>query len=198
MRLITLPAAALLNKLLDSEPWARARLAPFAGETVEFAGAPAPPMRLAIRDGGHITPGDAAPTLTLSLRGGAFGILAAAAPGEDRLMRMFDVSGNARLASEIMLLARHLRWDAEEDLSSLVGDVLAHRVAGAARAIAAWHLEAARRLAENLVEYAVEERRLLVPRGELEDFAAGVAQFRDRVARFAKRLELAGAASPGR
>jgi ubiquinone biosynthesis protein UbiJ len=196
MRLISLPAAAILEKLLDAEPWARARLAPFAGETVEFAAAPAPPLRLAIGDGGRIAPGDATPTLTFSLRPGALGTLAAAAPGEDRLMRVFDVAGNARLASEILLLARHLRWDAEEELSRLVGDVLAHRMAGAARAIAGWHLEAARRFAANVVEYVVEERRLLVSRAEFEEFASGVAQLRDRIARLAKRLELAGAASP--
>lgn len=196
MRLISLPAAALLDRLLDAEPWARAKLAPFAGETVEFAVPPAPPLRLTIGDGGRIAPGEAAPTLSFSLRAGALATLAAGS--EDRLMRVFDVSGNAQLASEILLLARHLRWDAEEDLSKLVGDVLAHRVAGAARAVAAWHLDAARRLAENFVEYALEERRVLVPRGEFGAFAADVTQLRDRIARLAKRLELAGAASPGR
>ena len=196
MRLIAFPAAAALDKLLDTEPWARVRLAPFAGETIEIIAAPAPRLRLAIGDDGRIAPGEAEPTLTLTLRDGALAslaALAAAAPGEDRLMRAFDISGNARLASEILLLARHLRWDAEEFLSRLVGDVLAHRMAGAARSVAAWHLETARRLAEALVEYAVEERRLLIPRGEFEQFAENVAQLRDRIARLAKRLESAGA-----
>ena len=201
MRLVSLPAAAVLDNVLASEPWARARLAPFAGETVEFTAACAPPLRLAIRDGGRIVPGDSAPTLSFSLREGALATLAAAADAagsDERLMRAFNIAGNAKLASEILLLARHLRWDAEEDLSRLVGDVLAHRMAGAARAFVAWHVEAARRLAGNLVEYAVEERRLLIPRGEFEDFAAGVAHLRDRIARLAKRLESAGTASPGR
>jgi ubiquinone biosynthesis protein UbiJ len=190
MRLISLSAAAVLEKLLDTEPWARARLAPFAGETVEFVAAPAPPLRLVIGNGGRIAPGDATPTLTFSLRPGALGTIAAGAPGEDRLMRAFDVAGNARLASEILLLARHLRWDAEEELSRLVGDVLAHRMAGAARAIAGWHL------AGNVMEYVVDERRLLVSRAEFDEFASGVAQFRDRIARLTRRLELAGAAAP--
>lgn len=196
MRIISLPAAALLDRLLGAEPWARARLAPFAGETVEIIAPPAPPLRLSIGAGGRIAAGEAAPTLSFTLRAGALAALAA--PGEDRLARAFDVAGNAQLASEILLLARHLRWDAEEDLSRLVGDVLAHRVAGGVRAVAAWHLDAARRLAENVVEYALEERRLLVPRSEFGDFAADVAQLRDRIARAAKRLELAGAASRGR
>ena len=199
MRLISTPAAVLLNRLLDAEPWARARLAPFAGETVQFSFPPVPALRLAIGEGGHIAPGGSEPSLTLSLRDGVLvAMTAAAAPGEDRLMQAIDISGNARLASEILLLARHLRWDAEEDLSRWVGDVLAHRIAGAARAIAGWHLDAGRRVSESVMEYVIEERGLLVRRSEFGVFSAEVAQLRDRVARLAKRLELAGAASPGR
>ena len=199
MRLITTPAAVLLNNLLDGEPWARARLVPFAGETVQFSFPPVPALRLAIGEGGRIAPGISEPTLTLSLREGAFAAVTAAAPGEDRLLQAIDISGNARLASEILLLARHLRWDAEEDLSRLVGDVLAHRIAGAVRAIAGWHLEAGRRVSESVMDYVIEERGLLVRRSEFEVFSADVAQLRDRVERLVKRLELAGAAAaPGR
>ena len=54
--------------------------------------------------------------------------------------------GNDKLAAEVLLLARHLRWDAEEALSRLIGDVAAHRVAGAGRALIAWHEDSARRL----------------------------------------------------
>ena len=198
MRLISTPAAALLNSLLHAEPWARARLAPFAGETVQFSFPPLPVLRLAIAEGGRVAPGDREPTLVLSLRDGALAAIVAAAPGEDRLLQTIDISGNAGLASEILLLARHLRWDAEEDLSRLVGDVLAHRIAGTARALAGWHLKAGRRLSESVMEYVIEERGLLVRRGEFEVFSADVAQLRDRVARLAKRLELTGAAAPGR
>lgn len=197
MRLITAPAAVLLNSLLDAEPWAKARLAPFAGETVQFSFPPVPALRLAIGEGGHVAPGGSEPTLTLSLREGAFAAVIAPAPGEDRLLQAIDISGNARLASEILMLARHLRWDAEEDLSRLVGDVLAHRIAGATRAIAGWHLETGRRVSESVMDYVIEERGLLVRRSEFEVFSADVAQLRDRVARLAKQLELAGVASPG-
>jgi ubiquinone biosynthesis protein UbiJ len=67
--------------------------------------------------------------------------------GEERLLRAVDVAGNARLASEVMFLFRHLRWDAEEEAAKLIGDVAAHRLAGMARGVAAWHADAARRIA---------------------------------------------------
>ena len=63
------------------------------------------------------------------------------------MLRAVDVAGNAGLAAEVLVLARHLRWDVEEELSRVVGDVAAHRLAGAARAFAAWHADAAQRVA---------------------------------------------------
>jgi ubiquinone biosynthesis protein UbiJ len=107
-------------------------------------------------------------------------------------MRAVDVSGNAKLASEVLLLVRHLRWDVEEDLARVVGDVAAHRVVGWARTFAGWQRDVARRLADSTMEYVIEERRMLVPRGEFETQAAAVARLRDALARFEQRLRRLG------
>ncbi|MGH8765825.1 MAG: sterol-binding protein, partial [Burkholderiales bacterium] len=113
---------------------------------------------------------------------------AAALRGEEYLLRAIDVQGNARLASEIMFLARHLRWDVEEDLSRLVGDIAARRIAGTARTLVAWHADALRRLAEGVVEYATEEARLLVRRDELAEVADAHARLRDGLERLELRI----------
>ena len=97
-----------------------------------------------------------------------------------------------KLASEVMALARHLRWDVEEDLSKLFGDMAAHRLADAGRAFAAWHVDAARRLAESLADYAVDEKRVLMARPEMESFAGAVARLRDAVERLEKRVQRLG------
>ncbi|MDF3010414.1 MAG: tim44-like domain protein [Burkholderiales bacterium] len=141
------PAVAFcfaLNHLLRSEPWARERLVPFAGEAVELAAPPLPALRFTIQPQGLVDAGGPLPSLVLHLKPGS---LVGLVRGEEHALRAIDVSGNARLASEVMLLARHLRWDFEEDLSRLLGDVAAHRVAGALRDFASWHADAARRLA---------------------------------------------------
>src|SRR5690606_18389011 len=114
--------------------------------------------------------------------------IAALARGEEHVMRSVDVAGNARLASEIMGLVRHLRWDFEEDLSRVLGDALAHRVAGAVRGLAAWHADAARRLADAAAVYAAEEQRWLVRRNELEALARANAELRDALERLGKRI----------
>jgi len=186
------PAVAfcfLLNRLLDAEPWARLRLAPFAGETVELRAPLLPTLRLRILAGGTVEPGGAEPGLTMTLKPG---LLAALARGEEHAMRSVDVEGDAKLAAEVLVLARHLRWDAEEDLSRLVGDVAAHRLADAGRAFAAWHLDAAQRLAAAVADYVTEEKQLLARRTDLAALGDSVARLRDAVARLDKRVERLG------
>jgi ubiquinone biosynthesis protein UbiJ len=186
------PAVAFcfaLNHLLRAEPWARQRLAPFAGEALELRAPPLPDVRLTIQAEGTLAPGGGEPSLTITVTPA---ILPGLARGEEHALRAVDVSGNARLASEVMLLARHLRWDFEEDLARLFGDVAAHRLAGAARGLAAWHADAARRLVDALADYATEEQRLLVRRGELAALAAGVAGLRDALERLDKRIARLG------
>ena len=182
------PLVAALNTLLDAEPWARERLAPFAGEVLELRAPPLPALRFAVAAGGRLGPAgaQAAASLTITIGPGA---LAAAVKGEEQLLRAVDVTGNAQFASEVMFLLRHLCWDAEEEAAKLVGDVAAHRLAGMARGAVAWHADAARRVAESLVEYATEEKRMLVKRGELEEIAVAHARLRDGLERLEKRIE---------
>jgi ubiquinone biosynthesis protein UbiJ len=194
---LTSPLASALNHLLEAELWARERLAPFAGDVLEIRAAPLPPLRLSIAaDGRLVPPGPgtdrpaAEPSLVVTLRPE---LLAAAVRGEDHLLRSIDVAGNAKLAAEVMFLARHLRPDVEEVAAKLVGDAAAHRLAGMGRNAAAWLAVAARRISASLVEYAVEEKQLLVKRAELEEIAAAHALLRDGLERIDKRIRrLAG------
>ncbi len=180
-------AATGLNQLLRREAWALEKLAPFAGEIVEIQFAPLPPLRLEIVEGGQVRAADAGSAATLTIAAKP-GILAALPKGEEHLMRAVDISGNARLATEILALLRYLRWDVEEDLSRVFGDVLAHRMVGTVREFTAWQAEAGRRLAENIMEYAIEERRVIVSRAEFQEFADGVAKLRDDLARLEQRI----------
>lgn len=181
------PLLAALNRLLRSESWARERLAPFAGEILELRPGWLPAVRFAIAEGGLLGEASAlAPTsLAITLKADA---PAALLQGEEQLLRAVEVSGNARLADEVRLLIRHLRWDYEEDLSRVVGDVAAHRLAEAARGLVAWQADAARRLAAAFADYATQEKRLLVRRPELDLLGADIAALRDAVERLAQRV----------
>ena len=104
-------------------------------------------------------------------------------------MRTVEIEGNARFAQEVLHLARHLRWDFEEDLAKLLGDAAAHTLAGAMRDFAAWQADAARRLGAAFMEYAVEEARLLAPRAPFVAFSSEVARLRDALERLEQRID---------
>jgi ubiquinone biosynthesis protein UbiJ len=118
--------------------------------------------------------------------------LLALARGEEEFLRAIEVKGNARLVQEIASLARHLRWDVEEELSRVFGDVAAHRIAGAARSFAQWQLDAARRVTGAAADFLAEEARILVRRDEQAGHASGVAELRDALERLEKRIERLG------
>lgn len=182
------PVAAALNHLLAAEPWARARLAPFAGETLELRFPVLPALRFAVASDGHLRPASHEGQACLAMTFGP-GVLPALLKGEDHFMRAVEVSGNASFANEVLFLFRHLRWDAEEDLARFVGDAPAVRIAAAGREFAAWHKDALARLAENFMEYVVEERHLLARRVEFEQLRGAVLQLRDALERLEKRVE---------
>jgi len=185
------PFAAGLNFLLESEPWARERLAPFAGEALELRAPPLPALRFAVTPGGKLAaaPEAANPSLIVTVGPDA---PAAALKGEEHLLRAVRVEGNARLASEVMFLFRHLRWDAEEEVAKVVGDVASRRITQFARGLAAWHADAAQRIAEALVEYATEEKPLLVKHAELDEIGGAHARLRDALERLEKRVDRLG------
>ena len=98
------------------------------------------------------------------------------------------ISGNADFADALGFVLRQLRWDGEEALSRLIGDIAAHRAVSTAREVATWHRNTARNVVENLVEYFGEERPLVVKKAALEDLAGDTAALRDDLARLEKRL----------
>jgi ubiquinone biosynthesis accessory factor UbiJ len=179
------PFSFALNHLLAAEPWARERLAPFAGETIELRGPLFPALRFVILPGGTLEAGGADPALTITLTPEALLSLGRA---PEHFARSLEVDGDPRLAAEVSVLARHLRWEVEEDLSRLFGDVAAQRIAAAGRSLARWHADAARRLVESLADYAVDEKRILVAHQEVDEFAGAIARLRDAVERLEKRI----------
>ena len=172
------PGIFALNHLLGAEAWARDKLKPYAGQCVEFRAPPLPALRLDILESGLLANAaqDAAPNLVVTIGAGA---LPAMARGEDALMREIGIEGSADLAGAVQYLFRHLRWDIEEDLSRVFGDVLAHRMVEQGRRFADWNREAAAKLAQNLTEYWIEEQPLLARPADVHKFLTDVDLLRD-------------------
>lgn len=177
----------MINHLLRSASWARAALRRHAGKTARFEVIPFA-FALTILESGEVTPAasDAAPAANVSLSPGLMLRLAAR---DERAWREIDISGDTDLASAIHHVARNLRWDAEEDLSRVFGDVAAHRMAQAGRTLQRWGAQAADNTARTFAEYWTEEQPLIASAHDLEEFSRAVDQLRDDTARLEKRLE---------
>lgn len=191
-----LPAA--INHLLAAEPWARAQLVPHVNKTLNVVVLPFT-IRLAVAPDGSVarasTTAGADTTVTLPYSA----VPRLLAGGSDSVMRDLRLEGDAEFAQVVSLLAKNLRWDVEEDLSKVVGDVASHRVVAATRSAGHGARRTGERMAAGLTEYLLDENPQLVRPRAVQTLSDGVRQLRDDLARLEKRIDrltLSAAARP--
>lgn len=174
------------HRLLRQSDWARQRLAEHGGKQVRVE-LPLARLFLRIAADGYIEHGetDAAPDLVIELTP-----VAAAKWLSDREAgwREARVDGDMDLAAAISHVMANLRWEFEEDLSQVVGDVAAHRIGQSLRRLSGWPGDAGQSLAVGIAEYLTEERHLLATPLRAEEFTKEVDELRDAVERLEKRL----------
>ena len=188
------PITAGLNRLLHESPLALERLRKHAGRTVRFDVGPLP-IAWTIAPDGSVASADPRGVRDLSVRISPFALPRLAA-GDEAAWREARIEGDAELAQEVSFLARNLRWDPEEAVSRVVGDIAAQRLVGAVRGGARWGREAAERTAAAAMEYWTEEAPLVASRVKVEDFVRGVDALRDGVERLEKRIAALSSAAP--
>lgn len=183
------PAVAALNHLLKEQRWARETLRPYAGKCVVFRLDPLPDLRLRINESGMVesAAADAAADLTVTVQPGAVPHLLAR---DQAAMAHVDLAGPVDLAAAVQMLFRDLRWDAEEDLSRLVGDVLAHRIVATATDVLAWQKDAALRLGQNVSEYLLYEQPMLASAEQVDTLRRNLDKLNEDCARLERRLAL--------
>lgn len=181
------PISAAINHLLTSEPWAREKLARHAGKVALFdAGVVA--IRLKAAPDGLVQPAGADEPQNVTIRV-KLSDLPLIVQNREHAFSYVQIEGDADFANTVSQLSETLRWEAEEDLSRLIGDMAAVRVAGGARMALDAVRSAQRKLTENLAEYFLEEKPLLVRQQTVADFSSDVSRLRDDVERLAKRIE---------
>lgn len=179
-------ASATINHLLAQEDWARDTLRRHHGKLACIDSGHLQ-VRLRVAADGLLEAGepDAAPNVTIHVK---LTDLPLIAQNRDRAFSYVRIEGDAEFANTISQLSKGLRWEPEHDLERLFGPIGAVRLAGGARSAAANARATGRRLAENLAEFLVEEKPVLVRPSDVEEFGAGVVRLRDDVERTAKRI----------
>ena len=153
-------AIAPLNHLLHGESWARKRLQACAGKTARFRLPPFIDLALTVQASGEVSAAasDARDDAVLTLDPGLLPRLLAR---DEDAYREIRISGDSAFAEEILHIGKNLRWDVEQDLSGIMGDILAHRVVQAGESLMQWQTETFQNMLQTSKEYLTEEQPLL-------------------------------------
>jgi len=183
---LALAVQAPINHVLRGESWALRRLQAYAGRTARIEVIPFV-FSFTITESGEVAASgpnaEADATFRLS-PGLALRILS----GDDAAYREVVVGGHAEFAQAIELVVRNARWDAEEDLARVFGDIAAHRIVSAARGLMRMQAQAVHSFTHNLKDYLVEERAFVANRSDVEAFTRDVDVLRDDAERLAQRV----------
>ncbi len=176
-----------INHLLRSNTWAVLRLVPYAGKTAQFV---CPPFTFAltVMDNGEVETATAAATPDVIINFTP-GLLLRMATRDETAWKEINIEGDTGFAAAINHVASNLRWDAEEDLSRIFGDIVAHRMVQTGRTLDQWRAQSMDNLVRSFAEYWTEERPLIARAQDVVQFNRDVDALRDDAARLEKRLE---------
>jgi len=208
-RLVDRGAAVMVDALdhvLRQNDWARAKLAMFVGRNLRIGvdapalpGLPPPQLLARIVEGGLLElvawPRDGEPAIAVHmlLRPSVDAAFALLRDGPTALSPHLRIEGEVMLAGALGEIARHLRWDVEEDLSRLTGDALARRIGRGVEAGRAAAQGLRTRVETSAVSHLAGDGGQLVARGELATLRAGLAALEGRLARLDAQVRAAGA-----
>lgn len=180
------PVVAAINHLLSQEAWARDALAMHAGK-VAHIDAGTVGLRMRVSGDGMVEQSHAEEDANVTIRV-KLADLPLIAQNRDRAFSYVKIEGDAEFANTISQLGKGLRWEAEHDLERFIGPIAATRIVGGARSVFDAAVSGQKKVAENVAEYFLEEKPLLIRPVMVEDFASEVSRLRDDVERTAKRI----------
>ncbi len=180
-------ATRFLQHITDQNNWSRQHLTPFSGNVIQFEIALMTTKLLILEDGSLATAGNTATPeaivqipLSLALR-----LLAK----DEAAKTQIKINGDAHLVGELSKVLQLMRWDIEEDLSKVIGDIPANKMVSTTKKMLHETKKQGINMAEMLVEYWQEERTILAKKRHVEQFNTTVDRLRSDVARLEKRLE---------
>lgn len=176
-----------LQHLTHQNNWARPHLIGYAGKVIQFNFSVAKTAVLILEDGSLSAAGDTAvadatvhipPSLAMRLL------------AKDETAKSYiKIDGDTHLAAEVSKVLQLMRWDIEEDLSRVVGDIGAYKIGEITQQTLAEIKQQGANAVEMVSEYWQEEKNILAKKRHVEQFNHDVDTLRNDVARLEKRLE---------
>ena len=180
-------ATRILQHIINQNNWSREHLIPFAGKVLQFDFVLIKPSLIILEDGslsfaGETIGADAVihlpPSLTLRLL------------ANDNAAKMqIKIDGDTHLATQVSKVLQKLRWDIEDDMSHLVGDIAASKISKSSHKVLQTVKKQNIDITEMVIEYWQEEIKILAKKHQVERFITDVDVLRSDTARFEKRLQ---------
>lgn len=186
------PAAALANRILEGEDWARQRLAEHAGHTFRVTVGPL---------GAAMSVDSAGRLATVAARDGAADVTLEISPfalprllaSPARWSELVAVTGDAALAATLAELAQTIPWFVERLFERLFGPIVGQRAADAGRRLLGFPEYAIERIGASVASYARDEAQLAAHPDAFRRFADDTAALAARADALAARLDAAAA-----
>ena len=180
-------ATRILQHIINQNNWSREHLIPFAGKVLQFDFVLIKPSLIILEDGslsfaGETIGADAVihlpPSLTLRLLA-----------NDDAAKMQIKMDGDTHLATQVSKVLQKLRWDIEDDMSQLVGDIAASKISKSSHKVLQTVKKQSIDITEMVSEYWQEEIKILAKKHQVERFITDVDVLRSDTARFEKRLQ---------
>lgn len=188
--MLTSIAIAPINHVLRSEGWPCGRLQFFAGQTACIQIPPFVNFKILIDAKGETQQIDnsscANTTLTLS----PF-ILPKILARETAAFELIKISGNQSFAEELINIGKQINLNMiiKHDLSKVIGDIPAHRIANTGEHLMQWQTKNFGRISQALAEYWTEENIVLTKRATSNQFIREVTNLQHTIEKLEQRLD---------
>ena len=176
----------LLQHLIAQNNWSKTLLHPFAGKSIQINIPPINSSLIILENGSLAMAGETAiadTTITIPPS-----LLLRLIAKDESAKQSIHITGDSHLATEIAKVFAHMKWDYEDDLSHIIGDVAALKVGQLGRKTIQSVKESGVNVAEMLSEYWQEELPLIAKKRHLEQFNQDVDTLRADTERLEKRL----------
>ena len=181
-----------LQHLTNQNEWSREYLIGFAGKVVRFDFVLLKTNLIILEDGSlAIAPESlilqgAQPDATIYLPPS---LILRIMAGDEAAKMLIKIDGDSHFATEFSKVLQNMRWDIEEDLSHITGDIAAFKIGEITKKMFTEMRQQSINAAEMLTEYWQEEKNILAKKRHVEQFNADVDTLKSDVARFEKRLQ---------
>ena len=179
-------AAEFLQHMTNQNNWSRQHLLAYAGKVVQFNIAFIHTKLLILEDGSlGVAPSNTDADVSIHIPPS----LALRLMAKDEAAKMLiKVEGDTHLATALGKVLQHIRWDVEEDLSKVIGDIPANKMAAASKQAFTTARKQAINITDMLSEYWQEEKPVLAKKWQVEQFNTNVDTLRSDFSRLEKRL----------